>query len=326
MTSTTELPAGFAGAPGKKDYLAFELAHKPSEEVAHYVTWDVCESRWLPRLNRADAAGALQDKLAWDRVARRAGLAPPEVVAVHDGATTDLSALQAVLAERAPAGVVIKPAAGHQGRGVVVFASLDTDGRGGTTVRGTKRTIGSAVRRACGAPGGGRLIVQELLRQHAELDDYAPQPLSTVRVVTLRRRDGSVRVLGAFLRLGRAGAMTDNCSTGGIAVDVDVATGLLRDGVRVAGGVVHRMHQHPDSGTPFLGRQLPLWPQVVDLCVAAAGLFEPVRLIGWDVMATDDGPRLVEGNADIRLRTLQAARGSGLLDGALRADLAELGV
>ncbi len=326
MTTTADLPPGFHGVPGQKDYAAFELALQPSADVTRYVTWEVCESRWLPTLNRPQAAGALKDKLMWDEVAGRAGLRPPAIVTVHDGAQQDLSTLYAVLADWAPRGVVIKPAGGHQGRGVVVFAGLDAGGRAGTTIRGRQRTIASAVRRTSGAPGGDRLIVQELLRQHAGLDDYAPQPLSTVRVFTLLRRDGSVRVLGAFLRLGRADAMTDNYSKGGIAVDVDVTSGTLRRGVRVTDGVVHRMDQHPDSTTPFVGRQLPCWPEVVDLCSTAASMFEPVRLIGWDVMVTDAGPRLIEGNADIRLRTLQAARGAGLLDDTLRADLAELGV
>ena len=163
---------------------------------------------------------------------------------------------------------------------------------------------------------------------------YAPHPLSTVRIFSLLTADGEPRILGAFLRLGNATAMTDNLRAGGIAVSVDKATGVLGHGIRpYAGGYAQAassnwhdpIFRHPDGTEDFTGRCLPHWDEAISTCKRAARLFPAVRLVGCDVMITDTGPVVIEGNHNIRLRTLQVLDG-GLLDSSLRSELEKLGM
>lgn len=308
----------------REDHDSLELATKAPEEAVRHLSWEACGYRLIPTLNEPEQARILAHKASFERIVRDAGIAVPETIAVLEGGDTDLTSLTEVLATVSPDGVVIKPAASHRGKGVVVFVSLEAGGARGTTVRGKRRSVRSAVRRAADTRGGDQIIIQRTMRQHSEMDAYAPHPLSTVRVITLLRRDGSVNLLGAFLRLGRAGSMTDNTARGAVAVDVAVETGVLGDGVLQR--PLRRMHQHPEGREPFRGCRLPSWDDVLAVCERAAPLFPGVRLVGWDVMLTQAGPRLMEANRDIRLRTLQAVQGRGLLQDDFLRDLQDLGV
>ena len=55
---------------------------------------------------------------------------------------------------------------------------------------------------------------------------------------------------------------------------------------------------HPKTGEPFADFQLPHWQEARKLAEHAAMLFLPLRTIGWDLALTDDGPLLLEGNAE----------------------------
>jgi hypothetical protein len=55
---------------------------------------------------------------------------------------------------------------------------------------------------------------------------------------------------------------------------------------------------HPKTGAPFADFQLPHWQEARKLAEHAAVLFLPLRTIGWDLALTDDGPLLLQGNAE----------------------------
>ena len=57
---------------------------------------------------------------------------------------------------------------------------------------------------------------------------------------------------------------------------------------------------------------------MLDLCFRAHRAFAGLRIIGWDVGITDDGPLLVEGNATPDLDLMQIALDRGLKPEFLR--------
>jgi glutathione synthase/RimK-type ligase-like ATP-grasp enzyme len=305
-----------------EDYAAFGFRRRPLREAGGYVGWPVVKS-WLPVLDPPEARGVLDDKEEFARVLAAAGLGVPETITVHDPEADDPMAVRTAVAPFRD-GVVLKPARGGRGRGVVIFTSLDAEGRTGTTVRGKRVRLHKALARSV-AVGEGPVIVQRRLRQHRALDPFSPQGHSTVRVYTLLRGDGTVRFLGAHLRLGREGSMTDHVWGGSVGAHVDLDTGTIGRGVQVGQGRAEPTDRHPDTGVTFRGEVVPCWDDVRELCRTAAQLFPRTRLVGWDVMVTDEGPRMLEGNWNIRLRTMQVLHG-GLLDDSLRADLEELGI
>ena len=310
---------------GPEDYDILGFARRPVADAVDYVTRAACASLWIPSLNDPVAARVLDDKVAFGGLARAAGIATPPTLAVYDG-VSDRPAVQEALAGRAREGGVVKPVVGQRGRGITVFTRLDPDAGAGRTLKRRRMTVDRALERAARVSRDHRVLVQQRLRQHVAMDPYAPQRTSGLRIYTLRRHDGSVRLLAGYLRLGRAGAMTDNVSKGALAVHVDLETGVLGRGLLLAEGGVRRRARHPDSRRTFRGETLPCWDEVVALCRTAAGLLDSVALVGWDVMITESGPQLLEGNWDVRLYIVQALQGRGLVDDTLRRELAELGL
>ena len=59
-----------------------------------------------------------------------------------------------------------------------------------------------------------------------------------------------------------------------------------------------RFETHPLTGIPFMGFQVPLWDEALDMVRKAArkAYGYNCHWIGWDVAITPDGPVLVEGN------------------------------
>lgn len=302
------------------DYSMFGFDKRPLSEAVDYVSWTSCSSYMLPRLNDRPSAERMEDKLVFHASMVGRGLPVPELLAVHCAGEplTDIPELLAF-----HGGAVLKPALGRKGEGVVVVDSVN--GNEVAAISGERMRLSEALERSRMGGHDGRVLVQQRLRQHRDLNRYAPQPTSTVRVFTLLPESGQGIVVGAFLRLGRAGAMTDNVSQGGVAVRVHTDTGILGDGIIVSDRPLQRMQSHPDSRTQFSGSMLPYWPEVMELCHKAASVFTDVRFIGWDIMVTDGGPCLIEANSNVRLSTLQALQG-GVLGTDVRDELRSLNV
>ena len=53
---------------------------------------------------------------------------------------------------------------------------------------------------------------------------------------------------------------------------------------------------HKLSGISFEGFQLPYWKETIELVKLAHRQFYTMQTIGWDIVITDDGPLILEGN------------------------------
>jgi hypothetical protein len=150
--------------------------------------------------------------------------------------------------------------------------------------------------------------------------DLSNGALTTVRVVTCRNESARCEVTNAVFRMAQAGAIVDNFHAGGIVSKVDIGSGRL--GPAVEGGFMGsgtRWHErHPTTGAPIAGRQLPFWPEVMELARRAhESAFADHAIIGWDIALLEDGPSLVEGNKGPCLDLVQKPHGEPLGDSRL---------
>jgi hypothetical protein len=54
---------------------------------------------------------------------------------------------------------------------------------------------------------------------------------------------------------------------------------------------------HPESGIRIMGVEIPFWNEAVEMVLSASEILrDDLPYIGWDVIITDDGPRIIEGN------------------------------
>lgn len=151
-----------------------------------------------------------------------------------------------------------------------------------------------------------KLVIEEIIKQHALLGEFNESTLNTVRINTLLCADGTPRVLLAVARFGRSGNVVDNFHGGGVCAVIDVDTGLI------VSEAINRAHirgpLHPDSKKSILGFQYPHWDDIKNAVCDAAQKVPTLRHIGWDVSVTENGDvEFVEGNSRPNFDVLQSS-------------------
>ncbi|MFP1602654.1 CapA family protein [Microbacterium sp. 2216-1] len=146
------------------------------------------------------------------------------------------------------------------------------------------------------------ILVEEKVVQHPELNEFYPNSVNTVRVVTLQDESGT-HVISTGARFGSSG-ITDNFSGTGMVSDVDIASGRIITPAVDKKGVAY--DAHPYSGKQFVGFQIPHWDQVIDTAKRAMHVLPGVNYVGWDVAIGPDGVSLIEGNSMPDLVLVQA--------------------
>lgn len=185
---------------------------------------------------------------------------------------------------------IIKPLCGHGGAGVEI-------------VKLEERFESSAsLREHC---INKKLVIEELILQHEELNRMFPKAINTARIITLKGK-----VIGAALRMGVGESNVDNAHAGGIFAEIDIIEGvIIGQAMRYTG---ERFTNHPTTGTIIPGFKIPYWEKCKAMVDEASKLVPDVYLIGWDVAVTPDGPTLVEVNTHPGLELIQAPNGHGL--------------
>ena len=247
--------------------------------------------------------------------------------------------LLALLRKVRPSSLVVKPVAGIQGKGVLVAKHLhyDEDAISCTDLEDRQFGIEKVfahldTHHGVQFTGGPKQIVayrgyllEERVEDHPFCREINPYTASVMRIVTFCRPDGDIEIDFAIIRFGRKGSQASNWDAGGLNVSIDIDTGALGRGVVKPkhGGGWH--HVHPDSGVSFVGRRLPMWSEVLEVCRRAARASPGLRSMGWDVILTQTGPCIIEGNADWALPVVQV-HSQGYVTPKIRRRLSEFGI
>ncbi len=290
-----------------ESYLTFQLYRPERRGRAHRFVQvnellDVIRLLGARRGTRAEGV-MLSDKRRFEDWCRSHGLrCVPSLLAVEGGGV--VGGGEVALPAR---DLFSKPANGRAGVGARCWRH---DGEGGYRgddgrVRPAQKVI--AELEAESARTGHAVIVQARMRNHAALLPLTPGGLSTMRLVTFRHPSGEVELLAGIYRMPVGASVVDNVSQGGIAAQIDLATGTLGAGVRRVDGLYETVDRHPDTGTTIRGTRIPFWPEARELAVRAHRATDRLLLLGWDVAPLDDGPVIVEGNTLASPRVMQVA-------------------
>jgi hypothetical protein len=201
--------------------------------------------------------------------------------------------------------VVLKPNFGIHGNGIVF---VEPDG-GGPRLRG--RTTAAAPEALEREIERSEYLVAPLVRQATYAREVFPGSTNTVRVMTVVDVDsGRPFVPMCVHRFGSSRtAPIDAFAKGGVLSEIDLETGTLgrlvappENGRRVV------LDAHPDTGTRVPGIRIPGWHELLDHMLEVADRLRFVPYVGWDVIVTDDGFFINEGNVQPSLKLLQACR------------------
>lgn len=255
------------------------------------------------------------DKVACKSLLEAAGLPVPRTLAVVRRRDEIQAAIQTL---RQEAAMVVKPARGFGGQGVIL---LQRDAGAWHRPRGQRVSEDELTFHMAGILSGmfsldhlqDAVLIEERLLEHPALGHmHGTGGVSDLRVIVSESRPAM-----AMLRLpsSRSGGSA-NLHQGGIGVGIEIATGATTFGVCRRRSV----EVHPDSGRPLAGVRIPSWAAVLDVCRPVNDVFE-MGYLGVDVVLdADRGPVILEVNVrpglSIQLANRQGLRGALLERGA----------
>jgi hypothetical protein len=140
-------------------------------------------------------------------------------------------------------------------------------------------------------------LVEEFLVQHPELSRLSPSAVNTVRIITQLDERGDVNILGCRLRIS-VNSPVDNMAAGNIAATINEENGRLEGPAVYSDITKPQLANHPITKERIAGFQIPFWKETLEMVKKAALLHPQNKSIGWDVVVTEIGPGLIEGNHD----------------------------
>jgi len=154
-------------------------------------------------------------------------------------------------------------------------------------------------------------LVEEYIIQHPEIMRMSPSAVNTIRVFTQLDDKNEVEIIGCRFRIS-INSSVDNLAAGNIAAPIDEKTGVV-SGPGVYSDIrKDPEHIHPVTGTKIVGFQIPFWKETIAMVKEAAKAHPQNRSIGWDVVITEKGSGLIEGNHDWCKLVWQLPVGKGL--------------
>ena len=133
---------------------------------------------------------------------------------------------------------------------------------------------------------GHNYILEEVVEQHKDLRRLNPSSVNTVRVYSVNH-DGTISITGAVLRIGRAGRVTDNYSTGGMAAEIDIDLGIVTS--RAINYNEEEYFVQPDTHEVILGMTIPKWKEIKETVINAHLRIPQFGYVAWDVVVCEDG-------------------------------------
>lgn len=252
-----------------RDYAVWDIRLLNARERKTWMTHPK-SFRITKMYNTSEGRSKLEDKRRFAR--EYADLLGRETIDLRD---VDDAALTAFLA-RHPR-VLAKPNEGHGG--------------GGIDLHEVGPDVDVAAFRA-EVTAKGQTVLDEFIVQHPEMSALYPDAVNTVRLITFLDGEGRVHLLAAVLRIGN-GDVIDNFASGGMFTMLDDEGVALYPGVDKNSNVYR---EHPATGTPIVGFQVPQYDRVLDLVASLARRTPEAPYVGWDIAITANGPVVIEGN------------------------------
>ncbi len=181
--------------------------------------------------------------------------------------------------------IIYKPVGGHRGFGVETFEL-------------TPDTIDDVYKKLSEYPTG---VVEEFVKQHAEINEICPTSVNTIRIVTISSvhepitSDGKMfDIAYVAFRIGGGSSIVDNFHSGGMVAAIDKNTGeILTNAVDGEGNV---FVEHPMTGTKIKGRFIPYFDEAIKMITEECQKHKIENYIGWDIAISENGPELIEVN------------------------------
>ncbi len=188
--------------------------------------------------------------------------------------------------------LVFKPVAGYAGRGISIFFA------DGEQVRAKEEKFSSEA--------FGKYINSlddYIAEEYVQQSDYAkniyPEAANTIRILTYYdAKEGEAFIASLAHRFAtNKSAPVDNFTRGALSAALDPETGILGSAAaHTSGGKINWTDVHPDTGAQIKGVKVEQWDFIYKSILELAEYAHYCPVIGWDIVSTKDGLRVIEAN------------------------------
>lgn len=244
----------------------------------------------LSRLGDPAGHALLADKLsAAERLAAAGGVFPALLGLHARGEGIDLNTLAGMASSD---GVFLKPRHGYGGRDAFALTRTDT----GWRLDGQPVETARLLARLANLCRNDDLLVQERLVAAATMTDLASDGRAPVLRLGTARFPGEAPFLhSALLTIAVPGRSARDFLDGGIHAPVDPSSGSLTAGVSFR-NPHGRLDTLSWNQARLAGRPVPAFAEATAMALQAMAALPPLALVHWDIIITDQGPVLLEGN------------------------------
>ncbi|WP_336098052.1 sugar-transfer associated ATP-grasp domain-containing protein [Roseovarius sp. CH_XMU1461] len=266
------------------------------------------------------ARSLISDKVLYSALIKSLGFSTTRTQAAlskhrsHGNITTLRSAqdLSAFLRQEARYPLFVKPTVGSGSVGSALITSYD-EGRDEIIMANGSQAPVSDFAETVAKDYGSGFLLQDAVAQHPDLSAVIGQAVGTLRIATVFAEDGAPHVLYALWKIPSPDAMSDNYwQSGSMIAELDATTGEIQQCRRGAGPSREEVLTHPVSGRAFRGLKIPHWDKVIEITTQAHQLYPNFGVFGWDIAVTEEGPLIIECNANPHHMLYQLATGRGI--------------
>lgn len=176
---------------------------------------------------------------------------------------------------------------------------------------------------------GAPYLVQQCVANADSLNDIMPgRATGTLRVVTFYHKDKKTEAPYRFFKLPRKTVISDNYGggfTGNLLAMLDSDNAVWRALIGTEEGYPLLTDHHPDTNTPLIAYTNLGIADAVTASIKCAEAFPEIPAVGWDVILSEAGPLILEGNPMFDPTGPQLCADSGVRD-YMTAKLKELAV
>lgn len=139
-------------------------------------------------------------------------------------------------------------------------------------------------------------LVTEYFFMSEELRVIYPKSVNTIRMMMINNTDNAPQVMQAYMRIGSSkSGFTDNVAFGGIIANIDVDTGFYSGAEKLIDHYYESCPIHPDTGVLIEGT-ISNWEEIKDLVKRICRTMPELEYLGFDVVASSDGIKILEIN------------------------------
>jgi len=245
-------------------------------------------------LNAFESGDLINDKSRFADFCCKKDIPTPITFALFENGTTILKEKQEVWQET---DVVVKPIAGHMGRGIH-FGYAEGGGR--YKYRGKSLHVKELFKLLSEESHAESLLLQKRLHNHPDLRRLSNEYLVTIRMVTYMDSD-TPHFLGALLRLPYDEITISNH---GWILPLDAETGRILS-TPILPLLPEIKEKYIKAGELSIGNVIPFWKESKKLVLKTHRLLPEYFSLGWDVAIGEDGPFILEANINWGIENLQ---------------------